>query len=325
MALGRRLTQFQTLLAQQALRSAIPKSRPLPTPHSRFLHCSSPQAAALRSPLSHFPWRSSGSARTLLPLSAAAVAAAARTAAKRWLTASAAGSLDLFSLQRRRSRGWLSSSSAFLLGSPWARWLPSPDGVVFTLIGANVAVYMLWQLADPSFMEKHFMVSLENFKSGRLHTLLTSGFSHTDTGHLFSNMIGLYFFGSSISSMFGPSFLLNLYVAGALVGSTFFLIEKAFRAPRKQVFVGWDSSRQSGLGASGAVNAIMLLQIFLNPKGLIYLYFVLPVPAALVGAAWIGLDLLRINKGQGQTTASTHLGGALVAALAWARIRKGWI
>jgi membrane associated rhomboid family serine protease len=35
-------------------------------------------------------------------------------------------------------------------------------------------------------------------------------------------------------------------------------------------------------GASGAVNAVMLLQIFLNPKGLIYLYFVLPVPAALV-------------------------------------------
>uniref|UniRef100_A0ACD5VUP6 Uncharacterized protein n=1 Tax=Avena sativa TaxID=4498 RepID=A0ACD5VUP6_AVESA len=325
MALGRRLTQFQTLLAQQALRSAIPKPRPLPTPHSRFLHCSSPKAAAPRSPLSHFPWRSSGSAGTLLPVSAAAVAAAARTAAKRWLTAGAAGSLDLFSLQRRRSPGWLSSSSAFLRGAPWARWLPSPDGVVFTLIGANVAVYMLWQLADPSFMEKHFMVSLENFKSGRLHTLLTSAFSHTDTGYLFSNMLGLYFFGSSISSMFGPSFLLNLYVAGALVGSTFFLIEKAFRAPRKQVYLGWESSRQSGLGASGAVNAIMLLQIFLNPKGLIYLYFVLPVPAALVGAAWIGLDLLRVNKGQGQTTASTHLGGAVVAALGWARIRKGWI
>ena len=40
-----------------------------------------------------------------------------------------------------------------------ARWLPSPDGVVFMLIGANVAVYMLWQLVDPSFMEKHFTVS----------------------------------------------------------------------------------------------------------------------------------------------------------------------
>jgi hypothetical protein len=30
--------------------------------------------------------------------------------------------------------------------------------VVLTLIGANVAVYMLWQVADPSFMGRHFTV-----------------------------------------------------------------------------------------------------------------------------------------------------------------------
>lgn len=144
--------------------------------------------------------------------------------------------------------------------------------------------------------------------------------------------MGLYFFGSSISSTFGPAFLLKLYIAGALVGSTFFLVEKAFISPRrhvtyfgKNVYAGWDMSRSSALGASAAVNAIMLLHIFLKPKGLIYLYMVIPVPAALVGAAWIGLDLWRVNKGEGQTSGSSHLGGALVAALVWARIRKGWI
>jgi hypothetical protein len=120
MAMGRRLTQFQTLLAQQALRSAIPKLKPLPAPYSRFLHCSSPPAAAAsRSPSPHFLWRSTGSAGTLLPVSAAAFAAAARAAARRWLTAHAAGSLELFSLQRRRSSGLLPSSSAFLRGAPW--------------------------------------------------------------------------------------------------------------------------------------------------------------------------------------------------------------
>lgn len=35
--------------------------------------------------------------------------------------------------------------------------------------------------------------------------------------------------------MFGPAFLLKLYVAGALAGSAFFLLEKAFLAPRRQV------------------------------------------------------------------------------------------
>ncbi|KAF7030847.1 hypothetical protein CFC21_042294 [Triticum aestivum] len=327
MAMRRRLPQFQALLAQQALRSAFPKPRPLPSPHSRLLHCPSTPAAASSSPLSHSHplWRSPASAGTLLPVSAAAVAAAARAAAKRWLTARAAGSLELFSLQRRRSSDLLSSSSTFLRRVPWGRWLPSADGMVLMLMGANVAVYMLWHMASPDFMKEHFSISLDNLKSGRLHTLLTNAFSHYDSGHLFGNMMSLYFFGSSISSTFGPAFLLKLYIAGALVGSTFFLVDKAFIAPRRQVHAGWNMLRSNALGASAAVNAIVLLHIFLKPKGLIYLYMIIPVPAALVGVAWIGLDLWRVNKGQGQTSGASHLGGTLVAALVWARIRKGWI
>ncbi|KAE8807894.1 RHOMBOID-like protein 12, mitochondrial [Hordeum vulgare] len=321
----RRLPQFQTLLAQQALRSAIPKPRPLANPLMRPFHCPSTPAAASRSPLSHSLWRSPGSGGTLLPVSAAAVAAAARAATKRWLTARAAGSLELFSLQRRRSSDWLSSSSTFPRRVPWGRWLPSADGMVLMLMGANVAVYMLWHMVDPIFMKEHFTVSLDNVKSGRLHTLLTSAFSQFVPGHLFSNMMCLYFFGSSISSMLGPAFLLKLYIAGALVGSTFYLVEKAFIAPRRQLYAGWDMQRSNSLGASAAVNAIVLLHIFLKPKGRIYLYLLIPVPAAFVGAAWIGLDLWRAKEGQGQTSAASHLGGTLVAALVWARIRKGWI
>uniref|UniRef100_A0A0A9E9G2 Peptidase S54 rhomboid domain-containing protein n=1 Tax=Arundo donax TaxID=35708 RepID=A0A0A9E9G2_ARUDO len=44
-----------------------------------------------------------------------------------------------------------------------------------------------------------------------------------------------------------------------------------------------------------------------------------------MGAALIGADLLRVKKGHGHVSGSAHLGGALVAALVWARIRKGWI
>lgn len=203
--------------------------------------------------------------------------------------------------------------------------MQSPDGVVLTLVGVNVAVFMLWRVADPGFMTRHFMVSLDNFKSGRLHTLLTSAFSHEQSGHLFSNMFGLYFFGTSIAERFGPTFLLKLYAAGALTGSAFFLLEHAFLAPRKQVYVGQYTSSTPGLGASGAINAIILLNIFLYPKSLVYLYFLVPIPAAIVGAGLIGADLWRVKKGQGQVSGSAHLGGALVAALVWARIRKGWI
>ncbi|KAL6845197.1 hypothetical protein ACP4OV_024692 [Aristida adscensionis] len=330
----RRLLRFQSLLAQQALRAA-PKPRPQPQQHHRLLQSPTPPASEAPSPSPHLLWgRHSGTADTasLFPRSAAAaLSAAARTAASRWLSAARSGggggALELFSLQRRRASrsAWQFSASNFLQSAPWAYWMESADGVVWMLIGANVAVYMLWRVADPGFMRRHFMISLDNFKSGRLHTLLTSAFSHAEPDHLFTNMIGLYFFGTSIASSFGPAFLLKLYIAGALTGSAFFLLEKAFLAPRKQGYVGWDTSRTPALGASAAVNATILLQIFLHPKRLVYLYFLIPIPAAFMGAALIGADLLRLKKGQGHVSGSAHLGGALVAALVWARIRKGWI
>lgn len=40
-----------------------------------------------------------------------------------------------------------------------ASWMESADGAVWMLIGANVAVFLLWRVADPGFMRKHFMVS----------------------------------------------------------------------------------------------------------------------------------------------------------------------
>ncbi|KAI3934962.1 hypothetical protein MKW92_048500 [Papaver armeniacum] len=165
-------------------------------------------------------------------------------------------------------------------------------------------------------MKQNFMISVENFKSGRVHTIITSAFGHIDVGHLFSNMIGLLFFGRTIGRIFGPRFLLNLYLAGAIGGSVFYLVHHAFIDPSKK-------GRQ-GLGSSGAVNAIVLLYIFLFPKSKLYFYLVLPVPAMLAGAFLVGKDLYRMKMADGKISGEAHLGGAAVAAIALFGIRRGW-
>ncbi|XP_059642046.1 RHOMBOID-like protein 12, mitochondrial isoform X2 [Cornus florida] len=197
----------------------------------------------------------------------------------------------------------------------WRRRL-TPNGVVLGLILTNVAVFMLWRIAGREFMMKNFTISVENFKRGRVHTMITSAFSHADAGHLISNMI---------ASAFGPEFLLQLYLSGAVVGSIFYLVHHAFMASSSKSQNMWtmDPSRIPGLGASGAVNAIMLLDIFLFPKSTIYLNFFIPVPAILLGIFLIGKDMLRILEGNSQISGSAHLGGAVVAAISWARIRRG--
>ncbi|CAL0325758.1 unnamed protein product [Lupinus luteus] len=215
-----------------------------------------------------------------------------------------------------------SNQSSNFYQRAWRSWIHrlTPFDVVLGLIGANVAVFLLWRIADENFMINNFTISLDNIKSGRLHTMITNAFSHTDAGHIISNMIGLYFFGMNIGRNFGTDFLIKLYLAGAVGGAVFYLVHQAYKAQTSKLI--W-RPKELALGASAAVNAIMLLDIFLSPKATLYLDFFIPVPAILLGVYLIGKDMLRILEGDSHISGATHMGGAAVAAIAWARVRKG--
>lgn len=60
-------------------------------------------------------------------------------------------------------------------------------------MGLNVAAFLGWKV-DPGFMMKHFLVSLQHIRSGYVHTMITSCFSHKDGMHLLANMFTLYCF-----------------------------------------------------------------------------------------------------------------------------------
>ncbi|KAL9270527.1 RHOMBOID-like protein [Drosera capensis] len=168
-----------------------------------------------------------------------------------------------------------------------------------------------------SVAREEVAVSVDNFKSGRVHTLITSAVSHVDFFHLASNMVD---FTSSepIGRTFGPETLLKLYFARALAGSVFYLVHHAFLAKFLKERRMWDLNPSSvpALGASRAVNAIILLNIFMFPRATLYINFLIPVPAIFLGIYLIGSDVLRIIEGDPQVSGSTHLGGATVALLA---------
>ncbi|ERN17908.1 hypothetical protein AMTR_s00047p00228730 [Amborella trichopoda] len=197
--------------------------------------------------------------------------------------------------------------------------------MLWSLIGANVVAFFLWRTLDPTFMKENFVISMDNIRKGHLHTIITSSFSHISFDHLFSNMIGLYFFGGQIERLFGPRYLLNLYLAGAIAGSVFFLVHERLIKPSWKRFQTTSPSlwRSTGaLGASGAVNAIILLNIFLFPKAVYYFNLIIPVPGALLGAILIGTDIYRAYQGDIHISGAGHLGGAFVAFLAWRRIKR---
>lgn len=75
------------------------------------------------------------------------------------------------------------------------------------------------------------------------------------------------------------------------------------------------------LGASGAVNAIATLSIAVNPGTTLYIYGILPVPAALFGFVYIVYTSYKAfdPNDRGQVAHAGHFGGVvlgLITALA---------
>ncbi|XP_024523104.1 RHOMBOID-like protein 12, mitochondrial [Selaginella moellendorffii] len=227
-------------------------------------------------------------------------------------------------LVNRFSQRWRYSSLGRLPGGGgYAR----PDVALWTLIGANVSVFFLWKVFDPVFMTEHFTISMHNVLSGRLHTLVTNFFSHNEFWHLASNLLGLYFFGTEIAYRFGSKRLYMIYFAGGLVSSFGHLAYSYYIYPwlkglRHSTFVA--RFVPPALGASGAINALVVLNIMLNPTRVILVDFLFPVPAALFGAYMILKDLWGVSDVASTISHVGHLGGAVVGAVAWVRLRRHW-
>mmetsp|Transcript_14261 Transcript_14261/g.20875 ORF Transcript_14261/g.20875 Transcript_14261/m.20875 type:complete len:525 (+) Transcript_14261:161-1735(+) len=74
--------------------------------------------------------------------------------------------------------------------------------------------------AHHDFMTQHFTATVDNLVNGRLHTLITAGFSHSDFWHLGGNMFALVLFGYRSCAALGPLPFIGLYLAGSFAASS---------------------------------------------------------------------------------------------------------
>ena len=188
------------------------------------------------------------------------------------------------------------------------------EPVLYSLLGLNALVFVGWQM-NPGFMLKHFAFSTESMRNLRPWTLVTAIFSQYDFSHLAVNMLGLYFWGKDIGRIIGGTRLVALYLVGGVVGN---LVQLSLNYNNEQQY-RWGQPRPTyGLGASGSVNSIVTLSILLFPKETVLLYFVVPVPAALMGVLFLLRDFSGLySQGNSGTSHAGHLGGASVGAAYW--------
>ena len=183
------------------------------------------------------------------------------------------------------------------------------------LIGINVAVFVIQYLSfSGNFVgipvlghfTENFELSIPDVEHGQVWRLLTYAFLHDPNNpwHIVFNMLFLWWFGNEVENIYGGKEFLAVYLLAAVLGGIGFILS----------YYAHLTYGIYGLGASGAVTAVMVLFALHFPKRIILLFFVLPVPAWLLVIISVALDLSGLLWGSNEKTAfSVHLAGAAFA------------
>jgi membrane associated rhomboid family serine protease len=174
--------------------------------------------------------------------------------------------------------------------------------ILMILIGA--ITYFAWQ--RPEWQKRLLLNPYDTVYSKQYYRLLTSGFVHNSSMHLFLNLFTFYFFGLAIEQIFYSYFGnvgLVLYVIlflSAIVVANIPTTRKYKNIP------GYNS-----LGASGGVSALVLAFILFDPVRDLCLYAIICLPGYILGGLFIVYSVIMSKRNSDNINHDAHLFGAL--------------
>jgi membrane associated rhomboid family serine protease len=129
--------------------------------------------------------------------------------------------------------------------------------------------------------------------------VVSAMFIHADFGHIFGNMITLFFFGTFLVRFIGSNWFLLVYFIGGIAGNLLYVL---LGDPVSIV-----------VGASGAIFAVAGALVVMMPRLTVRLYFLFPMPLWLVilvfFVGWSFIPGLNIAW-------QAHVGGLVVGLIA---------
>lgn len=170
--------------------------------------------------------------------------------------------------------------------------------VTLIIIAANVIISFKG-FKDRVFFEK-YKFNTAAVKRGEKIRIVSSGFLHVDTAHLFLNMLTLYFFADVVIASLGSISFLLIYVVSLLLGN---LLSYYFHK---------DEHHYNAVGASGAVSGIIYAAILLYPEMSLYMFFIpIPIPAYVFGIGYMLYSIYGMKNRIGNIGHDAHFGGAV--------------
>lgn len=140
----------------------------------------------------------------------------------------------------------------------------------------------------------------------RLYTIFTSGIIHADWGHLLFNMITFYYFGFALEQFFVAS-------SGAL-GHLYFALLYIISLVLSDIPTIVQHKNNPGyysLGASGAISAVLFSFILFQPKAMLGIFMIIPMPAYLFAVLYLGYCIWASKNANDRINHDAHLFGAL--------------
>jgi membrane associated rhomboid family serine protease len=197
--------------------------------------------------------------------------------------------------------------------------LPSLTPAVKWLLIVNVVVYIVDFLTSgitntgPKFLERFFaLIPASPRLTLQLWRLITYQFLHGDFGHIFFNMLGLFFLGPPLESRWGSKKFLVFYLSCGVVGGLFYIL---------LVVVGFLNPLPM-IGASGAVLGVLTACAILFPQFVVFFIF-FPMPIRVAAIMLICISSVTIlSKGANAGGEAAHLAG--IAAGAFYVLSDSW-
>ena len=196
-------------------------------------------------------------------------------------------------------------------------------GIAGKLIVVNVVVFLvnllvpvLLQLPKDS-VERWFWIpdNLTDF-IGQPWSLVTYSFFHASFGHIFFNMLVLFFAARIFLNLFGNKRFINVYFLGVIMGGLLFLLVYT-------IFPGIDAGDSTiVIGASAGVRAVLIFICAYIPNREVRLIF-FNLKLWYLGVFLVSVDIMSIilNSNMGGNIA--HIGGSLLGYAYANQLAKG--
>jgi len=193
---------------------------------------------------------------------------------------------------------------------PWDEDRYSPSGgfrLPVTYSGMILILCVLVFLVSESFpsFSSNYLELRPALLAAHPWTLITHIFVHADEGHLFFNMIFLFFFGTELERRVGESKFLQIFIISGLVAAV------------GQMAV---LPAESMVGASGALFGVMGCLAVIAPEITVLLFFVIPLSIRAAVVLFAIIDFAFMGSAD-NIAHMAHISGLLVG-LAYGGILK---